>query len=165
MSQKNRLAKATSFISRLPQKWQSFLLSQLFNRQVKFAGTAGIRVMSLSNDGCHLQLNNKKRVQNHIGSVHAAATALLAESASGIAFGYHVPDDKIPLLKTMHINYVKRSSGNLTAQAQLTPEQIEQVTSQEKGDISVRVTVTDEADIQPVEITMEWAWIPKKRKS
>ena len=33
-----------------------------------------------------MRLENRKKVRNHIGGVHAAATALLGESVTGLAF-------------------------------------------------------------------------------
>jgi hypothetical protein len=58
--------------------------------QVKMAGAAGILIDKLSVDEAILRLRNRRRVQNHIGGIHAAATALLAESATGAVFAMNV---------------------------------------------------------------------------
>jgi hypothetical protein len=58
--------------------------------QVKMAGAAGIVIDKLDVDESILRLRNRRRVQNHIGGVHAAATALLAESATGAVFAMNV---------------------------------------------------------------------------
>ncbi len=87
------------------------LLTLLFGKAVKFAGTASVKVDLLNFQQAQLSLANKTKVQNHIGSVHAAAMALLGESASGFLVGLHVADDCIPLLKSMQLNYVKRATG------------------------------------------------------
>ena len=102
-------------------------------------------------------------MQNHIGSVHAAATGLLAESATGFLVGIHLPDSKLPLLKQMQIDYIKRSSGDLTAVATLSDEQITAMHTEDKGEVTVAVTITDSANIEPVNAKMTWAWVPKKR--
>lgn len=140
-------------------------MSFVFGRVIKFAGTAKVRIEQLEFTQSRLILKNRKRVQNHIGSVHAAATGLLGESATGFLIGLHVPDDKIPLLKSMHVDYVKRSSGDLTAVATLTDEQIERMRNDDKGDVNVKVVITDAAEVNPVECEFIWAWIPKKRKT
>ena len=101
-------------------------------------------------------------MQNHIGSVHAAAMALLAESATGFIVGINLPGDKLPLIKCMNLNYVKRATGDMTAVATLTDAQIALLAQQEKGEINVQVKVTDETGIQPVECEMIWAWVPKR---
>jgi acyl-coenzyme A thioesterase PaaI-like protein len=58
--------------------------------QVKMAGAAGILIDKLAIDEAILRLRNRRRVQNHIGGIHAAATALLAESATGAVFAMNV---------------------------------------------------------------------------
>lgn len=160
----NKLGKIVSRINRFSDGWRVRLLTFFFGRVIKFAGTAKVRIDALEFERSQLTLKNRRRVQNHIGSVHAAATALLGESATGFLIGMHVPDDKIPLLKSMHVDYVKRSDGDLTAVATLTPEQINAMRTTDKGDVNVAVTITDSKDNQPVECRFVWAWVPKKRK-
>lgn len=163
MKPSNKLSKIVFRFNRLSEYWRIKFLSFFFGRVIKFAGTAGIRIDCLNFDRSVLVLKNRRKVQNHIGSVHAAATALLGESATGFLIGMHVPDDKIPLLKSMHVNYVKRSQGDLTATATLTDEQIQLMRTADKGDVTVAVTIVDSVENEPVECEFVWAWIPKKR--
>lgn len=60
-------------------------------------------------------LKNRRRVQNHIGGLHACGMALAAESATGIVVGMNVPDSAIPLCKSMKINFVRRCEGGWVA--------------------------------------------------
>ena len=108
------------------------------------------------------QLKNKKKVRNHIGTLHAAASALVAETATGMALGMHIPDNKIPVLKTMHVNYLKRSKGGLTAEASLSDEQIEALHNEDKGSFVINCQVVDESGNNPIACQMEWAWTPKR---
>lgn len=163
MSPDNKLSRLVSRINHAPSFCRSFLLSLLFGRTIKFAGTAGVTVLQLNKLQAILRLQNRRKVQNHIGSVHAAATALLGESASGFLIGMHVPDDRIPLLKSMQVQYLKRSTGDLTAQAQLSDEQIRLIQQTDKGEVTVPVLITDTAGVQPVQAEYVWAWVPKKR--
>lgn len=163
MQPRNRLATIVAKIQSLPAMVQPFLLSRLFGSAIKFAGTAGVQVSGLSPQQAVLKLANRRKVQNHIGGVHAAAMALLGESATGFLLGIHVPDDRIPLLKSMHLDYVKRATGDLTAVASLTPEQIQQIHQQEKGEVTIEVRITDQLNVEPVVAQFVWAWVPKKR--
>ncbi len=163
MEANNKLSRLVSKINTAPAFLQSFLLSQLFGRAVKFAGTAGIQIQQLNFLQARLVQKNSRKVQNHIGSVHAAAMALLGESATGFLVGMHVPDDRLPLLKSMHLDYVKRATGQLTAIASLTPDQISQIRAQEKGEVTVQVQLLDELGVEPVLAQFVWAWVPKKR--
>ncbi len=158
----NRFSSFVNKANKAPLFMQSLLLTTLFTSKVKFAGTTGVKIEKITNQKTILTLKNKKSVQNHIGGIHAIAAAVLAESATGIVFGMNVPDSRLPLLKSMKINYQRRMQGDLTAIANLTLEQIKTIEEQEKGDIIVAVTITDESGQHPIECEMEWAWVSKK---
>lgn len=156
----NRLAKTVDQLKSYP----TWVRSLAIGRFVKFTGTAGISYDEMTTDRVVVSMANKPKVRNHIGQIHAAAMMLLAETATGMALGMHVPDDKLPLLKFMNSKFVRRSQGRMQAAAHLAPEQIEQVHSQEKGDVLVTVKITDESGEEPILCECCWAWIPKKRK-
>ena len=111
-----------------------------------------------------VSLKNRRKVRNHIGQIHAAGMILLAETATGMVVGMNVPDDKVPLIKSMKTNFVKRSTGAMRAVAHLSAEQIEKIKTLEKGEVQVPVTVTDEVGVEPVLVEAIWAWIPKKKQ-
>lgn len=161
----NRLTRVVNLIDKAPAGWRTGLLSLVFGKSVKFAGTAKVRVHQLTHERSELSIANRKKVQNHIQGVHAAAMALLAESATGFLVGMNVPDDKLPLMKSLKVDYLKRATGGLKAVATLTPEQINAIHTQDKGEVLVKVVVTDEAGIEPIACEMLWAWVSKQRKS
>lgn len=160
----NRFGKAVAVIKKFPKATHSYLMTKLFCSQVKFANTAKIKIVDIEPRQVHLTLANRKKVQNHIGGVHAIAAALLAESATGIVFGMNLPDSALPLLKSMTIHYQHRMQGSLKAIATITDEQIA-LLNEEKGNMDIIVSITDESDQQPIECVMTWAWITKKPKS
>lgn len=159
----NKLSKLVKKVYRLPKSTHTFLLTKLFTSQVKFAGTAKLKVCEITHTQVVAKLANKKRVQNHIGGIHAVGAALAAESASGIVFGMNVPDTHLPLLKSLTLNFNKRMQGDITACASLSEAQIQQIQTEPKGDLIVPVTLTDESGEEPIECLMNWAWTPKKR--
>ncbi len=163
MAATNRLAGIVSKINALPDFARSRALSLFFGKAVPFTGTAGIRIESLDQDRCVISIANKRRVQNHIGGVHAVASLLLAESATGFLVGLNVPDDKVPVIKTAHAEYTKRAKGDMRVEAHLTEEQKQRMRTEEKGETAVAVTIRDSEQKQPIEIEMVWAWTPKKR--
>jgi len=140
-----------------------WLLTWMFGRTVRFVRTAGVSFEDLSEERALLHIRNRKRVQNHIGSVHAAAMALLAETASGALLGMNVPDDRVPLLKSLQVDYVKRARGDLRAEATLDAAARVRILREEKGEITVPVRVTDESGEQPIQCRIVWAWVPKYR--
>lgn len=158
----NRLNRIVAIINRLPVGWRSAALSGLFGWQVKLAGTAQIRVHELSREHAVLSIANRRKVQNHIKGVHAAAMALLAESATGFLVGMNVPDNKLLLIKSLKVDYRQRVSGGLTAVARLTAAQINSIEQQDKGEVWVEVVVSDDDGKQPIICSMLWAWLSKK---
>jgi hypothetical protein len=158
----NKFGKIISKVNKMPRFIRSFLLTKIFCFTVKFAGTSSVKLISVSNTKAVLFLENKKKVQNHIGGIHAIAAALLAESATGIVFGMNVPDRCVPLLKSMTINFERRMQGSLSAVAVLSEADIEQIENADKGSLMVSVEITDESQKQPIVCEMEWAWVTKR---
>ena len=130
---------------------------------MKFAGTSGLRFDKLTANECVVVIPNRKKVQNHIGSVHAAAMGLLAETATGFMTGLSVPDNRIIVIKSMNLEYLKQARGDMKAVATFSDEQVDYIKANEKGDIDVPVVITDETGTETVKATMVWAWAPKRK--
>ncbi|HKK76410.1 MAG TPA: DUF4442 domain-containing protein [Saprospiraceae bacterium] len=156
----NRLEKRIQQIKNYP----TWLFSALIGRAVPFTGTASIQYEKMSQEEVIVSLQNRRKVRNHIGQIHAAGMILLAETATGMVVGMNIPDDKIPLIKSMKTDFVKRSTGAMRAVAHLSANQIERIKTLEKGEVQVPVIVTDETGVEPVLVEAIWAWIPKKKK-
>jgi acyl-coenzyme A thioesterase PaaI-like protein len=163
MSDQNRLARVVHKFDGYPAGLRRFLITWAFGGTVHFVRTAGLKFQELTEERAVLMLSNKRRVQNHIGTVHAAAVALIGETATGAVFGMSVPDEKFPILKSMRLNYTKRSQGALRAEATLSAEMRERFWVDEKGEIAVPVKITDETGEPTVDAEYVWAWRPKKR--
>lgn len=151
-------------INRAPNFLRPWLLTKLFCSQVKYANTTGIHILSIEPNRVEIEIANKRKVQNHIGGVHAVAVALMVESATGIVFGVNLQDSKLPLLKSMKVDFNRRMQGALKAVATITDEQISELQREDKGDMFINVVVTDESNESPVECFMHWAWVSKNRK-
>ncbi len=161
--QKNFLASVVDKINNKPRWYRGWLLNYLLGSTIKFVGTAGVKCESLTREESVWTLKNRKKVRNHIKGIHAAAMGLLAETATGMVVGMNVPDDRVPVIKSMKVNYLKRATGDLKAVATLTGEQIMQIVENEKGELLVPVTVTDSEGKEPIECEMIWAWTPKRQ--
>ena len=165
MTQGNRLSKLVKATSKFPQGIRSTLWSKAFGRIVPMVGTANIRYLAVDQHHVVVRIENQRNMQNHIKGVHAAAMALLAETATGFLTGLHVPDHRILLIKTLHVDYLKVAQGGLTATASLSPEQQKLIAEQEKGVLLIPVTVIDDAGNEPIQCQMLWAWLPKRKSA
>lgn len=163
MSPGNKLSRIVNKINLLPSPARVRALSMFFGRMVPFTGTAGIRIEELTGQRCVISLANRRRVRNHIGGVHAVASLLIAESATGFMVGMNVPDDWVPVIKTVKAEFVKRASGDMRVVASLSDAQVRLIRETEKGETSVPVEIQDGEGREPILIEMVWAWTPKRR--
>ncbi len=162
MSKTNPLRNFATWANKKPQWLRRRLLTWMFRYKVKLTGTTKIEILHTDLSSVTFRQRNFKRVQNHIGSVHAAGMALLAESATGFIVGVNLPGDKLPLIKSMELKYVKRATGDMQAVATLSKDQLDMMQLEDKGEVVVDVKVTDAAGVEPVICQMVWAWIPRK---
>lgn len=162
MAVTNPLRTFVDKVNQYPTWLSAKLMTWVFRYKVKLAGTTGIEILYTDGKTANFRQKNRRKAQNHIGSVHAAAMALLAESCTGFIVGINLPGDKLPLIKRMDLNYVKRATGDMMAVASLTDEQITLMQTAEKGEVNVKVQVTDATGIEPVECEMIWAWVAKR---
>ncbi|WP_297926147.1 DUF4442 domain-containing protein [uncultured Agitococcus sp.] len=146
----------------LPANIRATVISKIFGKVVPYVGTSGLLYEELTPERVVVSIKNQRKVQNHINNVHAAAMALLAETATGFIVGMNLPDDKLPLIKTLKVSYYKRTQGDMRAVATLTPEDIARIEREPKGEVLVPVIVTDESGGEPIKCEMLWAWVPKR---
>lgn len=165
MAKSNPLRKFAEKALTYPEWLGLRLITFVFRHKVKLVGTTGLKITATDLQSVTFEVKNKTKVQNHIGQIHAATMALLAESATGFVVGLNLPGDKLPLIKNMNLQYVRRSQGGMKATAYVSDEQIKMMQEQEKGDILVAVKVQDETGEEPILCEMNWAWIPKPNKS
>jgi acyl-coenzyme A thioesterase PaaI-like protein len=159
----NRLQRSLERLSEAPGFMQRWVRNIVLHRAVPFTGTAKVNFVHMSPERVEVHLANDRAVQNHIGSVHASAMNLLAETASGMVVGMNVRDDCLPLAKSAHHGLPQtRPPALLKAVATLSALQQQALHSTDKGEVNVRVIVTDETGIEPVECEFVWAWVPAR---
>lgn len=164
MAFSNYVSRTIKKIYYLPRSLRERVLTFAVGRNVKMVGYCGIKVHTMTHDEVSVSIPNKTKTQNHIGGVHACATALLAETATGLVVGMNVQDACVNVLKSLNIEFLKRCEGGVRAKATLSDTQIQLIQTTEKGETVVPVQVLDAADKEIVSCEMIWAWIPKKRK-
>jgi acyl-coenzyme A thioesterase PaaI-like protein len=159
----NRLERLLAKLDRLPQTLRVWARSTALGRAVPLTGTTSMRYEVMTPQRVVISVANKWQVRNHIGGVHAIATTLAAETATGMLMGLNVRDDCVNVVKDMRIQFVKRGQGDMRAVATLTEAQRQFIQSTTKGETVVPVTVTDDSGNQPILCEFTWAWIPSKR--
>lgn len=163
MSKPSALQRVYQALERLPEAARVRSFTLVFGRAVKYFHTSGLVFESISPERSVVRVKNRRRVQNHIGSVHAVAMALIAESASGALVALNLPADAVPVIKRLEVDYTKRAQGDMRAEASLTQHQIAQMRQQPRGEVDVKLRITDASGQEPVVARMLWAWTPKRR--
>ncbi len=140
------------------------LVTKAVGEVIPFVDTAGCFVDAYTPRRVAVRLDNKRRVQNHLGGLHAAALALLAETASGLVVALNVPDGSAPLLRTMDVSFERFVQQSVQAEATLTSDESARIQGRSIGqmDVAVTLTVPDEEETL-VSGTLKWAWLPEER--
>jgi acyl-coenzyme A thioesterase PaaI-like protein len=160
----NPFARIAHRYGRLPDRERRALVTQAVGEVIPFVATAGCFVEAYTNTRVAVRLDNRDAVQNHLGGLHAAALALLAETASGLVVALNVPPASAPLLRTMDVSFERFARGTVQAEATLTAEEAETIQSRPIGKVDVEVTLTaPDDDASLVTSTLQWAWVPEKR--
>ena len=94
-----------------------WLFSWLVCRRAPYFATIAPRIEELEPGHCVVRLRDRRRVRNHLGSVHAIALCNAAELAGGLATDAALPPQLRWIPKGMQVRYLKKAHGTLRATA------------------------------------------------
>lgn len=120
------------------------LFSWLVGRTAPYTATIGGRVRELGPGHAVATLRDRRKVRNHLRSVHAIAQINLAEMVSGLAVMYSMPDGLRGIPVHLEIDYEKKARGTVTATCDL-PGPIPEPAADERLSFEAPVVLTDPA--------------------
>ena len=132
-------------------KW---LFSRLVALKAPYFGSIRARFVVLERGRAVVRMRNRRRVRNHIGTVHAIAMCNLAELAAGTMTDATVPAGFRWIPKGMTVSYLAKAETDLTAVAVIEPlpEFADGI------EVPVEVTVRDRQD-KPVVTAVISMWV------
>jgi uncharacterized protein (TIGR00369 family) len=111
----------------------------------------GALVLELEAGRAVVRLRDRRRVRNHLRSVHAIALANLGELASGLAVMAALPAGVRGIPVEITIRYLKKARGTLTAHGSATLPEVVGSTNAE-----ARAVIRDAGDEPVAEVLVTW---------
>jgi acyl-coenzyme A thioesterase PaaI-like protein len=94
-------------------KW---LFSRILGLMVPYTGGLGGIVQLLEPGHCVVTLADRRKIRNHLNSIHAMALCNLGEKTTGLALMNSLPDNTRGILTGISAEYMKKARGQLTAE-------------------------------------------------
>ena len=131
------------------------LFNTLIGLFVPYTGTIGCRVQELGPGNSRVELSDHRKVRNHLKSIHAIALANLGEVTSGLPLLCALGKDMRAIIVNLHIEYVKKARGCLTATADFDPDRV-----RTPGRHEVKTIIYGEPGVEVANVTTTWLVSP-----
>jgi acyl-coenzyme A thioesterase PaaI-like protein len=116
---------------------------------IPYTGSVSPRVEILEAGHARISITQRRRLENHLRSIHAIALMNVAEFASGAAMTVALPAGYRGIVTKISIEYLKKARGTVTADSRIVlpdlstegeHDFLSELTDQ-KGDLVARATV------------------------
>ena len=119
MSQVSSLWRATSALPVVGTR----VFSLLFSQKAPYFASVRPRFTVLEPNHAELVIRSRRRVHNHLGTVHAIALCNGLEAAMGAMAEVSVPADRRWIPQGMEVSYTAKATGDVTCIAETDPAQ------------------------------------------
>lgn len=153
------LWKATAGLPVIGSSAGKRVFSFAFSQKAPYFGTIRPRVSELRPNRAEVVIPNRRRVHNHIGTVHAIALCNGLEMAMGALAEVTIPADKRWIPKGMDVAYTAKATSDITCIAETDAAQW----TSDDPDLPVRVKGVREDGTVVIEGVIR-LWVTPKKK-
>jgi acyl-coenzyme A thioesterase PaaI-like protein len=132
------------------------LFSRTLGWLIPYSGSVRPHVLHLEPGYARVELRERRRLRNHLRSVHALALANLGELASGLAMALALPDETRGIPIRIEIDYLKKARGRIVAEGRAAPPAL----IPHEQDATATGDLTDETGALVARMTVTWRLSP-----
>lgn len=140
-----------------------WLYTKIICFKAPYFATISPLILALEPGNCVATINHKRKITNHLGTIHAIALCNLAELVGGLMTDVSIPAEMRWIPKGMTVNYLQKAKGKLTATVSATPADFR--VAAEGYPYQVQVSVKNQQDELVFTATIEMWISPKQKKS
>ena len=132
------------------------IFSWLIGRKARYTGTISARVEELAAGFCKVRMRDRRRLRNHLASIHAVALVNLGELATGLAINAAMPPDARGIPIRLEVEFLKKARGEITAECRCDPP-----SGNERREHEIVAVLEDAAGDRVARVTARWLVGPK----
>lgn len=151
----NYLLKIHQRVQKLP--FSDWLMTRIVANKAPYFKTIPTRLEALRPNHVSCIISKKRKVENHIGTVHVIAICNGLEMAMGMMAEASIPKHLRWIPKGMDVQYTAKAGSDIRCVAETDPD------AWQPGDLPVRVTAYDDQGTVVVKGTIN-LWLSEKPK-
>jgi acyl-coenzyme A thioesterase PaaI-like protein len=118
----DKLIRLWKFLNRLPGGY--LLFNAVIKWRIPYTASISSRILSFEPGNVRIALKDRRKIRNHLNSIHALALANLGEFTSGLALLTSLPSNVRGIPVNISTDYFKKARGILMAESNVIPPEV-----------------------------------------